>query len=552
MAERAFGNWATSRKTVGSEGAARFEHGQLKAHSQDLFSQSLQLIQDDVSRDPTSFNDAKNRLAESFTMAVGQGLFRPEEARVRLHDAQKKLALMAMDDYYAIDRGKAMNSMDMFGLDASEKAKFKKRYQAEMRAEAAQARQARAEQRAELGAALPDADYLASQTGDVGELRSMATEFRKLGDVKTAERIERRAGVYENNYAAIRESRVMPLVELAASIDNLDKEISSLQGQGKDADARKLLTLNAEIETRKKIYVNRVKEITDDPMRAALQGEEPQAPSEQYVARLMARQEVMGKGIPGFVPEPVTKAMANDINAKFNAAQDPQEQAAMLAGLSKSYGKYAPLVMAQAKLPPAVIGIAPVVNALPPSVATRFTAAATAKPADLPPETKEMKDALGNSVILEAAISLAGSMYRSPEARKFAAGMADSLQNYVRMGGALSDIEDHFAVINDSGKRIIAPKHLVTPDLEDAMDARRSELVQEAAKKGTNLAERKLNMLWRGIYSDAFWVYDGTDGFDLMDARTGLAIPDQNGNAVRVKSGDKPLFNIDPYTPGDY
>ncbi|MDR2056107.1 MAG: hypothetical protein LBQ10_09615 [Desulfovibrio sp.] len=416
-----------------------------------------------------------------------------------------------------------MKSMDALGLTPARQGKAKKKFQADVRAEAAQARQARAEQRAELGASLPDADYLASQTGDVSELRGMATDFRKLGDVKTAERIERRAGVYENNYAAIKESQVMPITDLETRINALDKEITDLQGQGKDADARKLLTLNGEIESRKKIYDNRVKEITDDPMRAALQGEEPQAPSEANTARLMARQEVIGKGIPGFVPKPMTKAQAKGLKAQWDAEPDAGKKAVMLAGLQAAYGKYFPAVAAQAKLPDAVLAIAPVMDNLSPAQVGRMITASEAKDDELPKTDEEVKAALARSSYVEMAGELSSVMFTSAEVRDFAAQTVKTFKNYARMGGSIAEIEKNFFLLNADNVRILAPKKMEAPGLEDGFVAVTRELKQ-SIPEGSDRKSRENALRLRTIYENGHWIYDGADGFAFIDAGTGLAV----------------------------
>jgi hypothetical protein len=564
MAERAFGNWATGRKTQGAEGAARFEHGQLKAHSKDLFDQRIQAIVDQVEHNPGSFADAAGQLQEAFTLGVGQGLFRPEEAKARLHDAREKLSLTSFDNMYAMNRGQAMQSMEALGMTPAQQAKAKKKFQADVRADAYHARQARAEQKAELGASLPDADYLASQTGDVGELRGMATEFRKLGDVKTAERIERRAGVYENNYAAIKESQVMPIIDLETRINALDKEITDLQGQGAVAvDARKLLTLNGEIETRKKIYANRVKEITDDPMRAALasavvtkettdkdsnllreitspgtavairnaerqrngyrQGEEPQAPSEANTARLMARQKVIGQGISGFVPEPMTKAQAKGLKAQWDAEPDAGKKAAMLAGLQAAYGKYFPAVAAQAKLPDAVLAIAPVMDNLTPAQIGRMITASEARDNELPKTDNDVKAELASSSYVEMARELSSVMFTSAEVRDFAAQTVKTFKNYARMGGSIAEIEKNFFLLNADNVRILAPKKMEAPGLENGFVAVTREL-KRSIPEGSDRQSREHALRLRAIYENGHWIYDGADGFAFIDAGTGLAV----------------------------
>lgn len=146
----------------------------------DMFEQRIQGITDGLERDPAAFGDAAGQLEEAFTMGVGQGLFRPEEAKARLHDAREKLSLTAFDNMYAMDRGRAMGSMEALGLTPAQQAKAKKRYQADVRSDAAQARAAANERKAELLSTIEDDDYTAKMTGDVSSLMKTASELRRL------------------------------------------------------------------------------------------------------------------------------------------------------------------------------------------------------------------------------------------------------------------------------------------------------------------------------------------------------------------------------------
>ena len=146
-AEAAFQNWSASRQSVGLAGAAQFEHRQMQLHGQDMHNLRVQTIVESLGHNPAAFGDAFQQLEESYALAVGQGIYRPEEAKVRFNDAREKLKLTAFDNLYAANRGQAMKSMDALGLDLVQQAKAKKRYQADVQAEAAAARAARAESR---------------------------------------------------------------------------------------------------------------------------------------------------------------------------------------------------------------------------------------------------------------------------------------------------------------------------------------------------------------------------------------------------------------------
>ncbi|MDR1776528.1 MAG: hypothetical protein LBR31_01700 [Desulfovibrio sp.] len=515
--ERAFGNWAAGRKTAGGADAARFEHGQLLAHSKDLFTQRLQGITDQLEQNPRAYGDAVGQLEEAFTLGVGQGLFRAEEAKARLHDAREKLGLTAFDNLYAMNRGEAINSMAAFGMSPAQQAKARKRFQADSRADAAQARAANAEKKAELASALPDILEVAQLTGDTSEAAKAAEALRKLGDVKTAERIDRKINVFQNNFAAIKESQAASMPELQESIARLDKDILGLQAEGAAADARRLEKLNAEMDIRRKIYAARANQIAADPMQAAMIGEQPEQITPEGVSRLMAKQRAIGKGVPGFTPQPMTKAQADTLNRQWFAEPDAGKQAALLQELRQSYGKHLPQALAQAKLPPALVAVAPIAGDMTPRQTATMIAAATAKDADLPKSDEQVKSSLENSEFLQAARDISGLMYRSSEARDFAAQTAKAWGNYARLGGDIVELEKNFLIINDGNLKVLAPKSMDAPGLEAGLNAA-TRILQAGVKKGD------LSAQMRTVYANGCWLYDGAGGFAFVDAATGLAV----------------------------
>ena len=588
-AERAFGNWATGRKTAGGAGAAQFEHGQMLAHSRDLFTRRIQGITDQLERNPLAFGDAAGQMEEAFTLAVGQGIFRPEEAKARLHDAREKLGLTAFDNLYAMDRGRAMKSMDALGLTPARQGRAKKRFQADARADAAFARQERAERKAEIGAALPDADYLAAQTGDVSELRGYAAELRRLGDIKSAERLERRAGLYESNHAAILESRAMPLPELAARMGELEKEITALQSRGahgatrpqgagetalspdeagagvkgSEHVARKLHRLNGEMEVRRNNYADRTQKLLHDPAAVALSNDQglagqlaasmdtagglapPGTPAaESLVTKLMAKQEAIGQGVPGFRPQPMTRAQADDLNKQWFGELDAGKQAAALELLRQRYGRHLPAVIAQAKLPPALVAVAPIMDSLSPADTARMVMAAQAKDGDLPRSDDQVKQAIADSKFLRAAQSISRVMFRSAEARDFAAKTIRAWTNYARLGGDIAELEDKFVILNDGNLRVLAPKGMDAAGLESGFAAVTRDL-GDSVPDGKTAAEREEALRLRAMYANGNWMYDGKGGFALVDAATGLAVDRKSRDEILRAAGS--ADPVDPY-----
>lgn len=544
---RAFTGWAEGRAVQGLAGASRFEHGQMLAHGKDMFEQRIQGITDGLERDPAAFGDAAGQLEEAFTMGVGQGLFRPEEAKARLHDAREKLSLTAFDNMYAMDRGRAMGSMEALGLTPAQQAKAKKRYQADVRSDAAQARAAANERKAELLSTIEDDDYTAKMTGDVSSLMKTASELRRLGDAKRAEILERRASVYENNQVAIRESNAQTLPDLAESINGLHTELRTLQTQGAEADARKMRQLDAEISTRTDIYQHRAALFLKNPMGQALQGEAPQQITEANVTRLMAKQEAMGAGVPGFVPRPMTAENAADVNARWTQSTDAAAKAGMLETLRAQYGRHLPAVLEQAKLPSALLAVAPVLDALAPAQISRMVLAAEAKDKDLPSPSKDQKDQLANSPVLRVLRHTGDVMYRSGAQMAFATKTARAWEHYAAAGGDPSGLDDAFWTLEGPGYAIAAPRKIVTKDQESALEAGLDAVVRDhlsAINTGKTPQARTKALREQSLWRNGTWVYDADGYFLFVDAATGQGVERLHRDEIVRRAGDPRAYNL--------
>ena len=134
-AAKAFKNWAMDRELAGSQKMASFEHAQHQAHAKDVHVLRLQSVFEAAEQSPSDFQDAYKQLDESFALAVGQGLYRPEEAQAKLYEAKQGLSTSVFENMYAQNRGEAMKSMDALGFSPADKARAQKRLQADLRQE---------------------------------------------------------------------------------------------------------------------------------------------------------------------------------------------------------------------------------------------------------------------------------------------------------------------------------------------------------------------------------------------------------------------------------
>jgi hypothetical protein len=272
-------------------------------------------------------------------------------------------------------------------------------------------------------------------------------------------------------------------------------------------------------------------------------------------AAAQQKQQAMGAGVPGFVPQPLTKAQADELNARFTSEKDAAKQAQMLALIQNTYGKYAGDVVAQAKLPPALVAVAPIVSQLLPGQAALFTAAASAKKEDVGTPSKEQQQSIDNSEYLQVIRAESQTVFWSNEQRNFAEKTANTIRNYVAMGGNIDDIEKNFLIVNDGNMRIQAPKNMEVQGLEQALQRKTKELRAEI-NEGKSARERMASLFNKSAVDNGFWMFDGKDSFVFMDAASGKNMLDKYGAAVRMTRADimgtVKNNNLEDYDAGDY
>jgi hypothetical protein len=134
-------------------------------------------------------------------------------------------------------------------------------------------------------------------------------------------------------------------------------------------------------------------------------------------------------------------------------------------------------------------------------------------------------------------------MSASRAQREFTASLYKTFEHYVRSGGRLGDVEKNFFTIDDGNMKILAPKSMWKEGIEETLSRKTYDLMMEA-RDMENPVKRST---WLNVYGNGQWVFDGVDGFALMDAATGLNALDGRGNPARVGIGDVHSLNPSQY-----
>lgn len=278
-------------------------------------------------------------------------------------------------------------------------------------------------------------------------------------------------------------------------------------------------------------YGNQVKAIAADPAGfvaaeinefKAFSGEDRTAVSLQRQADLYA-----GTGI---TPAVLTRERRDYIQQQW-ASDSYHDKAGVIAQVRQEYGVYAAQAMEEAKIPDAVVAAAPALSAFDPLVQSRWMAAASVKQGEIQstPEARKLaREEVSGSSIIQALNSAFSSTHNSQAQFELLTGMQSTLENYVMLGGKLSDIENSFAVINDSGATIVMPASEYVPGFEAQLETARAAWLASPPESIEGLPEperTQMLSLWRSQIANGNFVYSLADGGAVLcDEATGRAV----------------------------
>ncbi|MDR1359599.1 MAG: hypothetical protein LBJ82_01345 [Deltaproteobacteria bacterium] len=412
----------------------------------------------------------------------------------------------------------------------------------------AAAERGEAQRRKEGALVLSNAEnYLAYalETGDFSRVDEAGGKLQSLGLQKEFEALTFGAGVYRGAQELMQAGKDKPLLEQSAEVE---KHFSALLREHPEQAKIVLKVRDASMdmtERRKKAFL-------DDPAGWAASEQSEEFPNETLRLKdSFARQEYAGRGIAGFTPKALSKAQADELNARYSFEPDARKQAEIVAGLAGEYGEYAFRAAAEAKLPPGIVAVGQVANALPPSTLTRLTAAAKAKDGDLPPLDAAMRADLENNAFLRTMREISDTMAANPQ-REFSQGLEKALRDFTRAGGRPEEITDKFFVAGDGNLLIVAPKGNVPPGLEDALQFKTEQLLEEVETLRSALPEgsleekaetRAIRSEYLNTIRDGKWVFNPeANNFLLIDPATGKTALDASWREISVSPAEIPAL----------
>jgi hypothetical protein len=568
---QAFRVWAGERESQGMRQAARKDYQTMLRQGREAHEERLGGIfsaLNQMDQDPGTFADAARQLEESYTLAVGQGLYAPEEASQRLSQSVERLREQAFNALYGQNPDEALRSLDALGFDDNGKTAARARFEADQAAEAAREEPRKALRLRYLDLRQEEAWQVAVQQGDFSGLRLLAQNYAQLGDNERARESEGRAVRAREHAAAARESAVMPLGELRRRLDSLE------QSRPGDPEREELLL-------RYEVYEERLRDMLGDPARAvqaevgalldaedgdaARSGDAPSSSLPLVAGLRLAAQDAQG------LPWRRQRALTNAEAARYREAwlAGSVEERRAIAVELEGFGEFAGMAAREMGLSPveqALIGQSAHDPRARVSLATMLSvrlAGGEAKPqSGDAPDGQAM--ARSRSHIFRALAAAAEALPRNAEQALALDSAASSLDAMLRRGG--TDAE-RAAADMDGGLRSVVGRNfalLYTPAvwISAGYLQRRLTMAGESALPAiartlpTLASEHEREMWTRHLRENGIWL-NAPDwrGYVLYERISGHPVQDGQGRLFRVRQGDASgvllLSNEELFQSGD-
>ena len=313
--------------------------------------------------------------------------------------------------------------------------------------------------------------------GDFSHAEATISKLESLGARKEAAELQDQLTLSRQAWAALDGTRGLPLLEQAVAAH---KDIDTLVTPD---NARAAVAMrgrvDAEIERRKKAFLA-------DPAGyvSALPGMQGDMDFQERTRRNLMLQEEAGKGL-AFAPRVLPHSQAEQMRAAYDKLTTPEQQLQWLQQIRQSGGEYSQQMLAEMKMPEAVMAITPVLPVLPQKDAALWLSAATLKPSDIPKvdndAKKQAEDTVANSDFMSVFYAAAQKYPTNSVLRGMAAGLENTMKNALLLGMDSGKLEDVFSLVAASNCILLLPK-------SEGLDA--DEVAAAISESREHLAER--------------------------------------------------------------
>ncbi|WP_427822345.1 hypothetical protein [Desulfovibrio sp. SGI.169] len=372
--------------------------------------------------------------------------------------------------------------------------------------------------------------------GDFSPAEATISKLASLGAHKEAAELQAQLTLSKQAWAVLDGTQGLPLLEQAAAAH---KSIDTLvtPDNAKDAVAMRS-RVDTEIERRKKTFI-------DDPAGyvSALPGMQDDVDFQERTRRSLILQEKIGKGL-GFMPRVLSESQAKQMRMEYDKQATPDQQLQWLQQIRQSGGEYSQQMLAEMKMPEAVMAITPVLPILPQKDAALWLSAATLKPSDIPKvdndTKKQAEDTVANSDFMSVFYAAAQKYPTNRVLRDMAMGLENAMKNALLLGMDSKGLENAFSLVADSNCILLIPKtegidaddaaYAINQDRERIAQKLIADLVKEPkTPQGRNYAANLLSMVNTGTVISAG---DGREAM-LLDPWQGNLVLQPDGTPIR-------------------
>ena len=448
--------------------------------------------------------------------------------------------------------GDQLGGMAMGKLNA---AMTREREHQEAKARAAQTlRRMEARQLASLA---PDQLSYAAQTNDFTAVEKTATQLQSMGATAEAAELLDTINVKRQASTIVQGLNGMSFVEARAETEKAFNAEGSLRSDNAIMVGRTRKEVEHLLDAREAAFVK-------DPAAfvAQFQPQDPQMSTQERLTRSLEMQQEMAKGTD-FKPQLLTKAQRLSFKDQYDAATDGTQRLKMVRDWQQDYGPYFAQLAKEAKLPDAVVSLSPALPNLTAKGGGALLTAATLHWKDLPGGEQETskKEALATadtSRVVEMFAGLQKSLPFNESVTRQAKDFRDTIGKATLAGMSVSEIDDQYDVVNDSGMHLAIPKDrkVNVESVERVLKFVREDVQQKLEGMSADLpkpvkSNYSLSRLWTGNIRRAaeqgVWVSSpDVEGASLIDPANGKIlytveyrdVPALNQKIIQMRADD--------------
>lgn len=355
---------------------------------------------------------------------------------------------------------------------------------------------------------------VAEEHGDTTALKESASKLMDLGFDKEARRLMKMAKLYDKSYPTLEKVKTVPIKEAITMVQEM--------AVGKDPETAEQESAVRKVATQ--ALQKKINQYRKDPVEVIRTQAIGATPEERVSSRLKLQEE------QGITLENGYRALSNaealELKGRFEQGST-EDKVQLVQEIEQSYGKHKGMVLKEMGVPQGAL----LAQYFPEGKSQELvlSAATSSDPEILNNDKRsDYSSQALNSDFVTLLNDVQEMMPQDANFNRAAESIKNTMVNAAIMTGdpskARTLFDENFSVVNDSNIKAFIPKDFDEDDVENHLEKKRNQLVQEMTKGQDPFKQREISQLIK----QAVWVNSG-DGFVLLDTISGKAFDSYTG-----------------------